>query len=381
MFSPTLLLYCSVLLAMPGTAAPETIIELEDPPGDADGPGGYSPPSDSELSADDFDLRKFVVRVDGHDVIFEVTVGASIRAPGTPQRTNTTPTQLTNGIYYQNIDIYIDTDPTPGLGYDTCIPGRRVAFADGRTWERAVVLTPQPASARAVVEGALPDLAPFITFPGPLMVRGRTIIARVPVSRLGGRPATSWGWSVQLSGAAWERNFNLVERVKGSAAPDALTLPVLTTAERWAFGGSSGGRAHPQVVDIIVPVGADQHEILSRFNDDTVTFAAVPFVYGKPPPTTVVQTPPPRVPEALPPSDRLTVADVSNELISIQGSVAALKPMMIGAVLGPDGATAARVVVMQLVPGGLVATALDNREKILRGATVRFAATAAPQTP
>jgi hypothetical protein len=33
----------------------------------------------------------------------------------------------------------------------------------------------------------------------------------------------------------------------------------------------------------------------------------------------------------------------------------------------------ARVVVMQVLPGGIVASAVDNREKISRGARVRFA--------
>ena len=370
-----LLAFLSLLPRMAAAGAPESIIELEDPPGDADGPGGYSPPSDSELSADDFDLRKFVVRVEGDDVVFEVTIGGAIHAPGTPQRTNSTPVEFNNGIYYQNIDIYIDTDRSPGSGFAACIPGRRVAFADGRTWERAVVLTPQPAMARAVVQASLPEAAPFVSIPGPLTIRGRRIIARIPIAQLGGRPKATWGWSVQLSGAAWERNFALVKTVIGSAAADALTLPVETTADRYAFGGSAGGHSHPQVMDIIVPRGVDQHQVLSTFNDSTGDFARVPFVYGEPPPVQRPMTeasPPPPAPE-------LRVADVAGELISIEGSVADLKPMMIGSVLEPNGTTLARVVIVQVVARGIVASALENKEKITRGAVVRF--TTKPSLP
>jgi hypothetical protein len=328
-----------------------------------------------------------VVRVDNEDVLFEVTVGASVKAPGTPQRTNTSLLQLTNGIYVQNIDIYIDTDGADGTGFASCIPGRRIAFAEGRTWERAVVLTPQPASARAVVAGAMPEAAPFVSFPGPLLVRGRTIIARVPMAQLGGRPQATWGWSVQLSGAAWERNFNLVDTVKGSAAPDALTLPVRTTAERWAFGGSSGGRAHPQVVDVLVPAGSSQHQVLSTFNDDTGSFARVPFAYGRPPPS-VATSPdrsaaPPSPPPASPPAPSalpLTVADISSEIVTIEGPTTGLRPMMIGSVLAHDGSTVARVVLVQVMPKGVVATALEHQERIAPGAIVRFGTAASSAT-
>jgi hypothetical protein len=46
--------------------------------------------------------------------------------------------------------------------------------------------------------------------------------------------------------------------------------------------------------------------------------------------------------------------------------------MQFGRVLGPDGTTVARVVVVQVLEGGLVVTAVENAEKIVKGARVRF---------
>lgn len=366
------------MLAAAAFAALPLQAELEDPSGDSDGPGGYSPPSDSQVSADDFDLRRFVARLDGEDLVLEVTLGASVRAPGTTQRTNSTPVHLTNGIYYQNIDIYIDMDTRPGLGHSSCVPGRRVAFADGRTWERLIVLTPQPAAAGAVIESAMPSAIGAVVLPSPLTVRGRTIIARVPLARLGGQPAESWGWSVQLSGAAWERNFSLMEELKGSSAPDALTLPVSTTADRWAFGGAPTGRAHPQVVDVILPPGVDQHETLSRFSDGLLGFARIPFVYrvAPSPPSPVVASSPLRLAPA-----QIVVADIADELVSLSGQVSDLRPLMIGQVLATDGTTVARVLVTQVMAVGAVATALDHQEKISRGAVVHFAPPRSAESP
>jgi hypothetical protein len=378
------LLLCGLLCVPTAVAAPsETIIELEDPPGDADGPGGFLAPSDAEISTDDFDLTKFVVRVDGDDAIFEVTVSAAVKLPGIPQRTNATLLQLTNNIFLQNIDIYLDTDPSPGGGHSACIPGRRVSFADGKTWERAVVLTPQPASARSVVQAVFGDGAQDVIFPGPLTVRGRKIVARVPIAKLGGRPRADWGYSVQLSGAAWERNFNLLDMVKGAVEPNALTMPVLTTGERWAFGGADGTRTQTQVIDVIVPANRDQHEVLAGSDENTNRFAQVPFVYVKRPPEPAgpmaeVAAPPAPVlsvpkPVALP--EGPVVSDVSDEVVTISQPPANLSAMAIGQVLGAEGQVLAKVVVVQVVKSGAIASALDHKERIARGLRVRFPGT------
>jgi carbohydrate-binding DOMON domain-containing protein len=368
-------------------APPETLFEQEDPPGDSDGPGSYSPPTDADLQGGSFDLRKFVARVEGDVVVLEVTLGEAVRPPDSVLRTNATPVQLDNGIYLQNIDIYVDTDPSPSAkGVSTCIPGRRVAFADGRTWKRAIVLTPQPSLVSSIVEGALRDSAWRVAYPGPLVNRGRTLVARVPVAFFGAKPRREWGWSVQVSGAAWQRSFQAVDQVRGTAKADALTMPVSTTAERWEFGGAELGHAHPQVVDVLVPPGVDQHQVLSGFNNDTGEYARVPFAYGRPPPpppmAVAPESPQPEAPKPAPVTAAATTAaqppgwsvvDVAGEIVSIRGATAGVTPMMFGQVLDAAGGVLARVVVMQVLPGGIVASAVDGREKIAAGAQVRFA--------
>ena len=117
---------------------------FEDARDDAWGPGSYEPPGDTQFQPGDFDLRRLAVLVDGDDVLFEVTLGADIRVPQDLHRLNSTPARLWNNLYLQNVDIYLDTDPASPEGHTACVPGRRVAFAGGRTWKRAVILTPQP---------------------------------------------------------------------------------------------------------------------------------------------------------------------------------------------------------------------------------------------
>src|SRR5262252_2201109 len=166
-------------LSSPVLAAERTLVaSFDDPAGDANGPGYYQQPGDTDFLPGDFDLRRFAVYEEGDKVVFEVTLGENFRYPPSTQRYNSTPLDLHNNIYFQNIDIYLDTDQTPGSGYGMCIPGRRVAFADGRTWEYAVVLTPQPGAARAVTEGVFGgEASRRVLFPTNLQIQGKTIIA------------------------------------------------------------------------------------------------------------------------------------------------------------------------------------------------------------
>jgi hypothetical protein len=374
---PFALLVAASTFALPWSASagePRLVASFDDPAGDATGPGSYVLPGDSEFEEGDFDLRRFAVFVDGDVVIFEVTLGAKFRKPATTQRSNSTPVELWNNIYFQNIDIYIDTDRTPGSGSSVCIPGRRVAFAGGRTWEVAVVLTPQPGPAREVTQGALGEGADRIYFPRDLHTRGRTVIARVPVSFLGGPPRKDWGYSVQVSGARWERSFTAVDRLVGRHEVDAYTMPVIGVREAWAFGGAPSGTAHPRVVDVLLPAGVDQRTVLGSFDSQTGAFAQVPFVelegVASPPPTPGAEVP--AVPAKVPGVPTLLVVDVSGGVITMQGTSAGLAPLRIGRVLGNDGRTVARVVVLQVVEGGAVARAVEGGEQIAPSLRVEF---------
>jgi len=200
--------------------------------------------------------------------------------------------------------------------------------------------------------------------------KGRTLVARVPAGFFGGPPRPEWGWSVQLSGARWERSFSLTNRLKGGAEADAYTMPVLGTREAWAFGGAPDGEAHPRVVDVILPAGVDQRAVLGSYDAVKGKWAEVPFVYGKATATPTTSTTPTANPTAT--STALTVADVMGEMVTISGPTAGLRPMQIGQVVNADGATVARIVVLQVHEKGAVATAIDGKERIARGAAVRF---------
>jgi hypothetical protein len=334
-----------------------------------------------------------------------VTLSAPVREPAITQRTNLIPLALDNRIFFQNIDIYVDTDPASKDGYDACIPGRRVRFEEGRTWKAAVILTPQPVPARAITAAVFgEDAMRHVVFPEFLDVRGRVVTVRVPDWYFGGPPRRDWAYSVHISGATWERSFSALDLVRSGKEANAFTMPVVGMREAWAFGGAPSGEAHPRVVDVLLLPGTDQKEVLGSFNATSGEFARVPFVSLVPapaptPPAAAVAAPslaprpdasvdapaaplaaplavpvagPAPVTAAAPPPPALTVADVSEGMISVSGPVSGIKAMQIGRVLGPTGLTVARLVVIQVFEKGLVARAVEGGEKVERGYTVRF---------
>ena len=387
------------------TAAPTSVLSLEDPAGDATGPGNYLPPQDSQYRSGDFDLRRFEVLVDGNDVVLEITLGAAIRLPEVTRDEDRSATlQFMNGVYLQNVDVYIDTDRTPGSGVSRCIPGRRIAFAGGRTWERAVVVTPQPGLARTIIDKALGSAASRVIVAQGVLARDRTLVVRIPSSALGGLPEPSWGWSVQLSGARREAS----PESSGAHELDALTMPVVPSPDGFAFGGApAASRVHPRVVDVILPPGVDQWKVLGSFDMAAGTYARVPFVYGDgsdplaalgaapvaatgAPARAGTAAPSVALPDALrprfglaaraaPPADAppatagWTVAGIEGDVVTLSGPAAGLEPLRVGRVLGPDGAPVARIVVTRLLPeGGAAASVSEGRERVVTGAKVSF---------
>jgi hypothetical protein len=399
-------LACGAPAAVGAKPAPRLVASFEDAAHDATGPGTYQPPGDTEFEDGDFDLRRFAVYADGEDVLFQVTLSAPFREPAITQRTNLIPLALDNRIFFQNIDIYVDTDPGSKAGYDACIPGRRVRFEEGRTWKAAVILTPQPVPARAITAAVFgEDAMRHVVFSESLDVRGRVVTVRVPDWYFGGPPRRDWAYSVHVSGATWERSFSALDLVRSGKEANAFTMPVVGMREAWAFGGAPSGEAHPRVVDVLLLPGTDQKEVLGSFNATSGEYARVPFVSLVPapaptPPAAAVAAPAPKpdasveasapapslpslaeVPTAVPvsppaspapPPPALTVADVSEGMISVSGPVSGIKAMQIGRVVGPTGLTVARLVVIQVFEKGLVARAVEGGEKVERGAAVRF---------
>ncbi len=210
-------------------------LEYHDPKGDDDGPGTYTYPTDPVYKPGSFDLRSLRIRKRGSDVVFEVEIARRVDDPWNSKEWNG------NGFSLQFVQIYLDTDHKRGSGFTEALPGINARFAPDEAWDRVVLLSPQPATRlRSEVKQKAPAMKDAVVIPRTTRVRGKKIIAVVPVSALGGAPSPKWG--VQ---AVMQSNEGY------PSGRDILTRKVNEVAGQHRFGGGSDWDCDPHVLDIL----------------------------------------------------------------------------------------------------------------------------------
>ncbi len=361
------------------TAADAGKIRFVDASNDDRGSGNYDYPSSGDYRRGSFDLRGLDISVEGDFAVFEVTMGAPFRRPPGVRTSDVFQVRLENDIYLQHIDIYLDTEAQKGM--TESIPGRNIRFAPEEAWDVAVILTPRPFILKSILEEW--KGAKRLIIPHQLQSRGSKIIARVPLAQLGGKPAQDWGYGVAVCGALWQNSFDALNRLRDDGIQSGLTMPVLTIPELRAFGGGEISNYHPQVLDILAPSAKAQYTALSKFDAKEKSFALTRLIYPG-----INQRPLPQLPklptlskEAASSSIRPDIAGgIRVEVKELQGDLVVLakpeKPLrtyQMGSVLQKDRIIA-RVVITAVYPDFLLATAVEGKEAIKKGALVRFEA-------
>lgn len=292
----TLALLLAALAVAPADAG-KLIFELKDARGDDHGDGRIVYPLREEFERGDLDLISLRARKEKNTTVFEATFANDIKIPER-RAVDDLGTQLDtlarHGFYTFNIDVYIDMDREAGSGGVNALPGRHATLRSA--WDRAVILTPQPAEAksqlRRIVVDAMSEamkvgdenadevrgrvkkdvpknLDERVFFPTRIRVRGRTISFSVPDSFLGGAAQASWGYAVAVSGADLMQSLDLSARA-GLARETKDTLMVLDVRPgTWkdVFGGGrDDAPLQPPLIDILVPEGETQEEILRDFD-------------------------------------------------------------------------------------------------------------------
>jgi len=271
------------------------IFALEDPAGDSFGAGDLVYPLRPDVTPGSLDLVSFSARADPQGTWFSATFARPIPIPDRRAMSmggTTLDTLARLGFFTLNVDVYIDMDHVPGSGQVAMLPGRAAQVDARDAWEKAIVLTPRPFEARdelrriwidaekrrRTAEGAALDpravsaleaavgrrVESQVFFPSQVRVSGPTIGFFVPNRFLGGPAEPTWGYVVGVSAADLEEKVN-VPAALGLAAPPSKGLMILEvgavpTEDR--FGGARVGGAEPALVDILVPEGRAQAEIL-----------------------------------------------------------------------------------------------------------------------
>lgn len=306
------LLFCTSLFSNE-----KAIFTLSDPSGDDYGDRTLYYPMRDDMKQGDLDLISFAARPTEGGTLFEATFANKIRVPdaraidagGMPMNRF-----FTQGFYTFNIDIYVDTDRVMGSGHTETVPGRVAKIAPASAWERVICLMPRPSDAQSMMKRILKnrveaeirskkgrvdpeddteiggrssrDLMDQYYFPTRVRVKGQTIEFFVPTSFLGGTAKREWGYVVAVTGAVFEYKIDL-SRLIGQGnknEPALLNLTISSGVARENFGTRrrEEDRYQPPIIDLIVPDGMQQSEILRDYDVNTGREVQLPGVVPGP---------------------------------------------------------------------------------------------------
>jgi hypothetical protein len=291
--------------------ANDTVFQLKDPRGDDYIDGTAILPSDGELQFGDLDLISLSAKAEEDGTKFEVEFASLIEKPDTRVidaggRTLDSVARL--GFYRFNIDIYIDTDRKPASGSTNTLPGRNALIDPEVAWEKVICLTPRPVETRGLLKryvvklleekmeasqgridpedtpnifaDASMDLERSYYFPERVRVAGRKVTFMVPLSFLGGTAKPEWSYVVLLTVAKIDDPISF-GNFGGARVPFTLmNLPVGEGSWSDRLGTSRKGAAAllPPILDMFVPEGMKQEEVLRNFNVNTKQMVVLPGI-------------------------------------------------------------------------------------------------------
>ena len=295
------------------SAAKETpIFSIPDPAGDDHGGGSLIYPVRPDFQRGELDLRSFSALDRGDGTVFEVTFARPVRKPGR-QVIDGLGGQLNSiarlGFFTFNVDIYIDTDRLSGSGNVATLPGRRADVALANAWEKAICLTPRPYEAQQVLRRAMLRDAKWKTrekegrideatsrqlelevdreassqvfFPTLVWVTGSSVRFFVPASFLGGIARDNWGYVVAVSAADVTERVDL-STVSAKSEPSPKGMFIIPVGpgrgEGFVGGGNEYDDLQPPLLDIIVPAGSTQAQVLKDYSPAVGRAAQLPAV-------------------------------------------------------------------------------------------------------
>ena len=229
----------AALLALGAVAARAHEVVFKDPIGDDNGPGKYVYPTDPAYKPGSFDLTKLQVNQVGDKVTFAVSVNSDLENPW----------NLPAGFSIQMVFVHVKTGKG---GFAKGLPGTNLAFGPGDTWNKVVILSPQPAAkVKAEVKDKAPDLKDAVVVPADTRGAGRTISGTVDRKDLGAGDIAKWGYQVLM-----QSNEGFPDK------KDLMTRKVNEFEGQHRFGGGTDFDCDPHVMDVLAGKGmGDKSEI------------------------------------------------------------------------------------------------------------------------
>lgn len=281
-------------------AGGKEIFRISDPRGDDHGDGTVIYPTQGEIRTGDLDMVSFSARSEEDGTTFNVEFAKAIDRPDSmviDAGGQTLDRVARNGFWKFNVDIYVDMDRQRGSGSTMTLPGRNAVISPDFAWERAICLTPRPSQTRSLLGRQLrkmledklqkqkgrvdPEDASKITnevysvegsyfFPERVRVTSRNVSFFVPSSFLRGSAQPGWGYVVIVTASIVDDRLNFGNFLGSDVPMSLMNLPVKDGSWSDRLGTSRKTAVLlPPIVDMIVPEGVKQEDVLRNFNENT----------------------------------------------------------------------------------------------------------------
>jgi carbohydrate-binding DOMON domain-containing protein len=221
----------ALLLAASASALLAQTVTFKDPVGDDNGPGAYTYPTDPVYRKGSFDITEVDFRFKGDTVEIAVTQNSQLEDRCLAMR---------SGFCAQMLFAFVQTDPA--TAHTEGLPGLNIQFAPGNGWNKAVIISPQPAArVRAEVEARVAkSLQADVIVPARVAGDSRTITTWVAARDLGAGDPSGWGYQVLM-----QSNDGF------PAGTDLLTRKVNEYEGQHRFGGGTDTDCDPHVIDLL----------------------------------------------------------------------------------------------------------------------------------
>jgi glucoamylase len=223
-------------VALPGNS----VIDLTDPPGDDNGPGTYTYPTDPVFVQGEFDLTKFKVNETGTNVYIQIQVSKMVNTFGQP-------------FGAQLLDLYVRNPASSSFSTAAAFPSRNYTIAPDSAWSERVeaqgFAPPVWQDATGASLGSAQLVADDASGTATLILPEATF----------GTPTPNWVFTVALTG---QDGFGTDQARNFTPTPQGFTFGVC------APGGTSpicavDPNSVPKVMDTLTPTGVSQADELN----------------------------------------------------------------------------------------------------------------------
>ncbi|HPG57979.1 MAG TPA: glucodextranase DOMON-like domain-containing protein [Candidatus Wallbacteria bacterium] len=260
--------------AIEGPKNSKLLFSYEDDKNDDYGPGSYSYPRGQVFKSNPymFDIKNVKIYEIGKFYRFDIEFkGKIVRSwPGFMGHRN--------GWLFNIAEIYIDTDGRWGSGHKNAALGRNISFSQDSCWDKLVFISPVASDIMVSEIRDKTDDLDFaaslndFVFPSNIDVYDYTLSATVNRSEIGD---FSDKWGIQVLSTVFDNS---------SSYNTFYNKRIYKSPSDNEFGGASDLFGAPNVLDILVPQGMSQKNILSGYrvhpNYSNAQFAVVPMIYG-----------------------------------------------------------------------------------------------------